>query len=219
MGIGGCLEAEQALQQDLARGVVQQVGAANDVRDALVGIVDDNREHIRDQRIASLQDEIPARRRDVLAEAPADPVVELQGAGRYRESQRRRRIGRPVRPPAGPRVALFLGQLTPAAAAAVEQSPARQLVESLPVRIPAAGLAQDRLRPFEAECGKSGQDALAGACDFARGVQVLDSDPPAPAAMAGVKVAAKGGQYRSNMQLPGRRGRRRGDRRVRGRDR
>ena len=52
------LQPEQPEQQQLARCVVQQIGAANDLRDVLCRIVDDDRELIGDDAVASKDDEV-----------------------------------------------------------------------------------------------------------------------------------------------------------------
>ena len=62
--IAWCREAECVLQEDLSRRGGEKIGAANDVGDPLRGIVDNDGELIREEAIASPDDEIA----DVLVE-------------------------------------------------------------------------------------------------------------------------------------------------------
>ena len=69
-------KSEQALQQDLARRRLQQVGAPHDVGHMLLRIVDDDRELVGVQRVAPLEDEIADVARDVLRDAALHAILE-----------------------------------------------------------------------------------------------------------------------------------------------
>ena len=73
--VGRCRLAEQMLQVDLALRRAQEVGAANDVGDALLGIVDDDGELVGEEPIAALDQEV--------ADVPGERLVcRGPGAGR-----------------------------------------------------------------------------------------------------------------------------------------
>ncbi len=78
VGGGQALGGVQAISnQDLARRVVQEVGAANDVRRLVEGIVNHDRELIRSDSVASPDDEVADGFTEILAVAALDSVVEL----------------------------------------------------------------------------------------------------------------------------------------------
>ena len=58
---GRALEAEQVAEQRLAGGRGEQVVAADDLADALVGVVDDHREVVGEGAVAAAQDEVVDR--------------------------------------------------------------------------------------------------------------------------------------------------------------
>ena len=78
-------QAQAPLQQDLARGAAQQVGAAHDVGDALGGIVDHDRQLICEQTVATAQDEVTDRRGKSTSAGP-EPRSSKCTAGSQRAS-------------------------------------------------------------------------------------------------------------------------------------
>ncbi len=68
--------AEQPLQHDLARGRIDEIRAAHHFRDALLGIVRDDRELVGVEPVGPLQHEVADFRRDILAQAAVVLVVE-----------------------------------------------------------------------------------------------------------------------------------------------
>ena len=83
VGRGG--QAQQALQIDLARRRIEQVGAAHDVADPLLGIVHHHRQLVGEQAIGAAHDEIADLRCQGLADAPLQAIVE---SDRHTESVR-----------------------------------------------------------------------------------------------------------------------------------
>jgi hypothetical protein len=74
-------EAQQLQQIDLAGRVVQEIGAADDVGDALRGVIHGYREHVRIDLIASPKNEIADGVRHVLSIRPLDAVSEKDLSG------------------------------------------------------------------------------------------------------------------------------------------
>ena len=73
--IGGG-KAELPLQIDLARRRIQQVYAADDLRNFLVGIVDDDREVVCNQAVAPPDNKVPGQRFKVLLLGSLQQIVE-----------------------------------------------------------------------------------------------------------------------------------------------
>ncbi len=77
--VARCGDAERALQGDLPRRVVEQVGAAHDVADALRGVVDHDRQLIGPQAVGAPHDEVADVDLEALLEAAGDAIVEADG--------------------------------------------------------------------------------------------------------------------------------------------
>ena len=69
-------QAQRALQQDLARSGVEQVGAADDVGDALVGVIHHHRQLVGPVAVGATQDEVADLGGQVLLVAPLQAIVE-----------------------------------------------------------------------------------------------------------------------------------------------
>ena len=102
VGVARGRQPEQPCQQDLARRRVGQVGAADDLADALRRVVDDDRELIRRDAVGPADDEVVDDRR-ALAEQPVGERNELAiGAQPQRVLLARQRSAAPVRRPTAP---------------------------------------------------------------------------------------------------------------------
>src|SRR5438093_8702017 len=76
MGISWGRQPECALQCDLPRRRRQKVAAPDDLRRALFGVVDDNRQLIGIGSVGALDDEVACLTRHVLLDASMDEVIE-----------------------------------------------------------------------------------------------------------------------------------------------
>ena len=99
VGVGGRLEAQRRGQPALARGRPEQVGAADDLVDALLGVVDDHRQVVGHGAVVAPDHEVV----DDALDVPRDPVREAHdrpvGGDAQRRAVARRPPARPARPP------------------------------------------------------------------------------------------------------------------------
>src|SRR5882757_6770776 len=79
MGVVGRLQAQEPLQMDLPRSVVQKVGAPYHVRHVLCRIVDHDGQHVCEQLIAASDQHIADGGSHVLAERSLYAIRELNG--------------------------------------------------------------------------------------------------------------------------------------------
>jgi hypothetical protein len=212
-------QAQLALQVDLARGVVGQVGAAHHVGDALGSVINHHRQLVGPQAVGAVQDEVAHGLRHVLllrAQAAVGPA-DLHALAADHRAQPGGAGGLAVQAiAAGAGVDAFgkavvrLAQggpggvdLAPAAAAGVGQAGGQQLVQRRLVGRAAGGLPQRRRVGHQAQRGQLAQDHLAPAGQAARGVDVLNAHQPAAALGAGVQPAGQRGHRAAGMQRAG----------------
>ncbi len=93
MKVSGSRVAQSALQQDLSRGRLQEVGAAHDVGDRLLRIIDHDRELVTVKDIAALQHEVAHVARHVLRDVALHAIFEFDRSGRDDEALRDRGLG------------------------------------------------------------------------------------------------------------------------------
>lgn len=79
-------QAEFLLQYDLPRRVVEQVGAAHDMRDALCGVIHDNGELVGEKSVAAAQDEVADAFLHVFLLLAKDSVMEVRDAGGHAQA-------------------------------------------------------------------------------------------------------------------------------------
>jgi hypothetical protein len=87
--VAGGVEPEQPRDEQLTRGRVEQVVAAHDLADPLVGVVDDDREVVRRRAVVAPQHEVV----DDGLDRSVDAVDEADPLGAGVESQRGRAAG------------------------------------------------------------------------------------------------------------------------------
>ena len=73
-------QAEHSLQVDLARRRVEQIAAAHHLGDALLGVVDDDRQLVGEQAISAVDDKIPDITRQALVMAALNRIFEADQA-------------------------------------------------------------------------------------------------------------------------------------------
>ena len=86
--------AECTLQRDLTRRRSEEIDTAHDLRDALLRIVDDHRQLIREQAIRAAHDEVSGMRRNVFLDATAQQIVEGDHFIRHAKTERTRGLSR-----------------------------------------------------------------------------------------------------------------------------
>jgi len=184
----GRRESQGALQVDLPWRGVEQIGAPDNMRDALCGVVDDHRQGVRDDAVAALHDEVADRGADILAEAALNQVRKVDVARIHPQTRAGgSRLGGAFA--ARARVMILVGELPAAAAAREQQLRSIELRKRLGIQRLALRLTNHRTVPFEAECGERGTDAIRRTRDFARPVEILDSDDPPSAVRARIEIA------------------------------
>ncbi len=206
-----------ALQQDLPRGRCDQVGSAHDVGDALQGVVDDDRELVREKPVGALDDEVADLAREILRLRTLEPVAPLDARGAHAKAPRARRARRAIRRnavAAGAGVDVLSAcadrcarELAPRARALVDVAMRAQSIERCRVRVAALGLSNDGPIPRETVALERRQDRALRARPRAREVDVLDAHEPLAVRGPGVAIARDGGDQRAEMQRSG--GRRR----------
>ena len=98
MGVARRGQAEQALQVNLASGGVEQVGAAHDVGDAGVGIVDHHRELISEQAVGTQHHVIARVGGEVFLLPALNAILKpTTPCARTRQARALRPAGRPSR--------------------------------------------------------------------------------------------------------------------------
>src|SRR4051794_31646622 len=158
---------KQALQPDLTRGRLYEVGAAHDMRDALLRIVDADRELIRVNRVAAIDHEIA----DMLFEF----VLERRLYGVFETNDRASRIhapracdaprGQPGAAGSGIDVAFdsresAVSDLTPTARTCINPALATQFVKRGVVSGAAGALSDDVSVPVQPESRERAQDVV-----------------------------------------------------------
>lgn len=203
MSMAGRTQAERAGEGELPGSGIEQVCAANDVRDALPRVVDYHRELVRKEAIPASHDHIAACT-PLAAHGALDPiaehvlaVVDLKARG------------------SGPRACgacaagTGIGVLERlACTAALEQSAcSREHGECIAISVEAGALTDGRGVPLEAAGVESCENTCLGAWHDARRIKVFDAQEPALVRVTRIEVTACGGEQRAEMQIAGRRGR------------
>src|ERR1700722_14848079 len=91
--------------------------------------------------------------------------------------------------------------------AGIDECAAFQCLDGLVVERAAAALVLDRAVPMKSQILKRPLNVSGAAGPHARGIEVLDAQEPATALVMRIKIAAKRGNQRSEMQRTGRGGR------------
>jgi hypothetical protein len=167
----------QRLQQcQLPRGAVEQVGTANYIRDALIGIVDHHRELIGKYAIATAHNHI-AVHPWLEANLAESSVLDARGVKDAEVGAQCRIVWIASKPAALTDTAGFtLRRQHPAAAPAMEQGYAPlKLRQCVLVALEPAALTPRRLRPLEAECRQRSQNRGFGLGTYPRDIEILDA--------------------------------------------
>ena len=226
MQVGRGRGAERELQHPLPRRVVVKVESANDVRDPLGRVVDDDRELVGVEPVTALEHEVAGDGFHGLDERRLHAVLDLD-RGEATRAQSHREALRVVRGSA-PAAAEIpdLGGLRETVAAArqgggglpgrgggdlgagagteVGEVSRREARQRLLVEFRAGALADDRPVPLESEGVERPKDRIGGAGYLARPVDVLDANEPCAALRARIEVAADRRQERARVQRAGR---------------
>ena len=162
------------------------------MRYSLRGIVDHHGQQISEYPIAPLQDHIADCCAHILSERALYAIFESDGAAIDFET---RGVRHPVAGGMGTATSgvaqVILELLTTAATG--ESQPARvQIPNRSSIRLDALRLIEDFAVPFETEIFQGFEDAIRGARDLARLVQILDPKQPAPAVSTGIQEARSG---------------------------
>lgn len=212
VGVGGHRMTEQAEEVDLARGRVEQVGAAHDVGHPRFGVVHHHRELIGEEAVGALDHVVAGVGGEVDLLLALHRVAKAHhalgahppgAAGPSRRQAVAAGAGIAARAVARERLA---GELAPGARTGIGEAGRAQALERGRIGFAAFALAHDRAVPFEAEAFQRGEDACGGAGHRARGVHVLDAQQPASAVRARIQEAAHGGDQRAEVQRAAGRG-------------
>jgi hypothetical protein len=194
------------LQLQLPCRTVQEICSADHICDTLIRIVHDDAELIGEKSVATADHDIsePVQVQRAVA---LDAVGEIDPAA---GDSKARRGGSGVAGTltAGPGVpGIALGRDRLARTAALKRvTLLPQLLQRRLVQRQAGGLVYDIPVPEQVQGDQGLEDVPDAAGDDARGVQIFDPDPPAPAMVAGVQVAAERCDQRPQVQAAGGRG-------------
>lgn len=186
--------AEQRVQVDLAGSGIEQIVAADDVRDLLGGVVDDHRQLIGENAVGAQDNEVAAGCGELVVKRTQQAVLEVD----------REVFGDAEAPGPGG----FAGRQAVAAGPGIKTSDARagtgvdvigEAGESFLVE-PGTGALIDYLAvPFEGMGFEGTQDRVGGAGDGPRRVDILDPYEPLAAGGFGVEVAGHSRDQGSKM--------------------
>lgn len=194
------------MQEELTRGVVEEIGAADDVGDALSGIVDDDGELVGEIAVGAEEDEVACVAGDVLSEGAAGAVVEGDGAGRDEKAPGAGQAAGWEAGAAGAGIGTVAGSFA-GAGAGVDEAVSNEAIEGVAIEVFAAALEDDLFVGVEAEAGEGAEDG-GGPLGAAAGlVDIFEADEPGAGVGAGVEPGGDGGDEGSHVQRPGGRGR------------
>jgi len=197
--IGGGAKPELPLQIDLSRRVIEQVGAANNFCYALIGVVDHDGEQVCEPTVAALQDEVAGGEGYVLPEYALYTIHELHESGVDPQAYAQVGVRLAGSVPAMTRVARLVREVLPAAGARKGKSAAGEIIERRGVGIVSIRLPEYFAVPLESECCERREDALRGARNHARTVDILH--PHEPAAPMGARIAGCRGIQGPEVQI------------------
>ena len=213
VGIVRLRVVQAALQPDLARRRNQQVLAADDMGDALLGIVGHYRKLVGPEAVGAQKYEVADVAGEILAVAADNGVVEnniaighAQAPGRgfavFRLPESRIGAAAAINKTVGTG-ARFLLPLAAAAVAGIDQAARLQIGQHRAVQRMAAALVGDFAVPFKTEGFQRAQNVGGGAGHLARRVKVFHAQQPTAAGGTGGSIGRGGGQQRADVQQAG----------------
>jgi hypothetical protein len=186
------------------------------VRDVLGSIVDDDRQLISEETVTAADDEVTRIAGKVRGPQSLQPVLERDDPGCDSESDRERPVGCPhsVATPTG--VVQLVGQVAPRRLRGLKLGPAaravkgetcrEELIERGLIGSVTLALSDYGPGPLEAECGERRDDLVGAAWNFARRIEIFDSQQPVAAGVPRVEITGSRCDERPEVQRTGRRG-------------
>ena len=213
MRVIGSRKLQRALQRDLPWRRGKQIGAANDLRHALFGVIDDYRQLIREWPIGALDDKVARRSRDILLDASCDDILECDD--RIRRPKTDRASGTTSRQAVATRAGIYrLGpersgggtlDVRATACAFVSKPPLAKLRERGVIQMRPSRLPHDIAVPFEAISPERFENFLGRSRSHAWTVEIFDPHEPPPSARPREQPRSDGGNQTAEMEGPGRR--------------
>ncbi len=189
-----------------------EVGAAHDVGNALLGIVYGTGEVVGEHLVRSVNHEISDFGLQDLAYVPLQSVVEFDHCGVGAYPQCARFAPGCQCPTAGARIyrAFHAGQsriadLPAAAGAGIGVARLQQLMQRRVVGVVTRALVHNRAVPMHAECIQAAQDRVGRSRYRARRIKVIDAHQPGATARPRVEETANRRHHRTEVQRPRRR--------------
>ena len=203
-----------SLEQDLPGRRRQQVGATDDVGDALVAVVDDYRELVSPVAVGATDHEIADFTRQLLSLSALDPIDERDGNVVDAKSPRAARLPSPTirRGPVatGARIDPIsadtdrcVGEITARARALESEPTVDQCLQRRCIGIATRALVENRTIPFEAVAVEDDGKGRRGHLRFARRIEILDPEQPATAIEACIGMTCHRGDQRTEVQGTG----------------
>jgi hypothetical protein len=169
--------------------VIQKIGTAYDVGDALRGVIHSHGKHVGIDLIAALQNKIADRIRHILSIRTLNAIGEKHVPGLDPQADCCRRACAKLTSAASSGIAQLIFQLRPAASAGKGSLLCVQGAERLFVKLGAIILASNRSVPFEAELLQRAQNPIRRSSDLSGTIEILNAQQPTAAMRAGIQEA------------------------------
>src|SRR5574344_2775569 len=194
---------QQSVEGNLPDRRLNQIGAAHHLRDAAIGIIDHHGQVIGEQAIAPFEDKILFRQRLGHLNVAESLIVKAIHWVAHAQAHAALFGGQPQ----GTTVAIVEAaealNAGPAAVAVIGQTAAMKFIEYRLIAGMAPDLVYHGFIPLQAVGLWGAEDAIGGARDFARRIQILDAYQPTTLLAAGLQITADGGDQGAKMQGSG----------------
>ncbi|MNH17343.1 hypothetical protein D3C79_770120 [compost metagenome] len=169
------------MQVQLARSVIQQVGAADDIGHPLPGVIQHHGQLISVQAIAAANDKVADLAAQMLFETALDPVIEMVGQLWHPYADGRVLAAVPGVAAQARVNAVIAFELLARAGAGVGQTLTEQAFDHFGIGLVALALVHHLAIPFQAVAFQGVEDRCLGAGGFAGRVDVFHAHQPGAA--------------------------------------
>jgi len=213
MHVAGRRSSKRLREENLARRIVNEVGAAHDVGDARKNIVRDDCKLIGPESVGTLQNEVAYFMFDILREVSETPVMEGKNAGRHAESERpdgfavsALTAGSWIDPFGKTEAKVFCKDFLSRAGAAIDEAKFLKALERLFIGGITIVLPENGFVRLHSEALQIFNEAFSRSGDVPRGVNILNPQKPGSLVRAGIEPARQRCGKASGMELAGGRG-------------
>lgn len=198
---------QQVLEINLSRSGIEQVRATNDIRNALVPIIDNYSQLVGKKSIGALENKIPAVALNILYSQSLRSICERYRFGGYAKTPGSRRATGVNAPAASSRIPRLVcrpgdrvGRFATRAAAGIEEASIFQCIECGLVRAGPRALVKNRPVPLEAEFFETLQNCVRRSGLHAWKIEIFNANDPCAMMAARVKIARRRRDERSEVK-------------------